>query len=119
MKDNDDKEAKYKIVNYSVTRQVLKQGNLAELSRYDRLKLNREFFLIDYITALNTKSFIFKAIQKVKESVETFSFKHFLYEFIPILRWLPEYSVKQNLVGDLISGITIAVMHIPQGSLFY
>ena len=49
MKDYDEKESKYKIVNYSVNRQVFQQGNLAELSRYDRLKLNRKFFIIDFL----------------------------------------------------------------------
>lgn len=33
---------------------------------------------------------------------------------IPLLRWLPEYSWKKSLLSDIISGITVAVMHIPQ-----
>lgn len=34
---------------------------------------------------------------------------------MPVLKWIPEYPVKKNLVGDIISGITVAVMSIPQG----
>lgn len=33
---------------------------------------------------------------------------------IPLLRWLPKYSWKKNFISDIISGITVAVMHIPQ-----
>lgn len=115
--DYSDKEAKYKVVNYSVTRQVLKQGNLAELSRYDRLKLSRKLLNITNLQFTKNKYnfLIFKAIDKVKETAQNFSFKSLMHGFIPILKWLPEYSVKENLIGDLISGITIAVMHIPQG----
>ncbi|XP_041785260.1 solute carrier family 26 member 10-like [Anopheles merus] len=33
----------------------------------------------------------------------------------PLITWLPEYSWGKDLVRDLISGCTVAVMHIPQG----
>ena len=38
----------------------------------------------------------------------------FLLLRIPILRWLWSYQ-PSYIIGDLISGITVAVMHIPQG----
>ncbi|CAL4171388.1 unnamed protein product [Meganyctiphanes norvegica] len=34
---------------------------------------------------------------------------------IPILDWLPKYSPRSSLMGDIISGCTVAIMHIPQG----
>ncbi|EAA07140.4 AGAP010344-PA, partial [Anopheles gambiae str. PEST] len=33
----------------------------------------------------------------------------------PIFQWLPEYSFPSDFIGDLISGLTVGVMHIPQG----
>jgi len=33
----------------------------------------------------------------------------------PILQWLPKYSVKKDLLADLIAGLTIAITVIPQG----
>ncbi|EAT46519.1 AAEL002294-PA, partial [Aedes aegypti] len=33
----------------------------------------------------------------------------------PIVGWLSEYSLKRDFASDLISGCTVAVMHIPQG----
>ncbi|XP_043944454.1 prestin [Protopterus annectens] len=38
-----------------------------------------------------------------------------LYTFIPILKWLPRYPVKEYLLGDVISGLSTAVMQLPQG----
>lgn len=33
----------------------------------------------------------------------------------PLFSWLSQYNVKSDLVGDLVSGCTVAIMHIPQG----
>ncbi|XP_017872821.1 PREDICTED: pendrin-like [Drosophila arizonae] len=37
---------------------------------------------------------------------------------IPILQWLPQYSLKRDLVGDIISGFTVAIMNIPHGMAY-
>jgi hypothetical protein len=34
---------------------------------------------------------------------------------VPILDWLPKYSIKDCLLGDVVAGVTVAVLHIPQG----
>ncbi|XP_049782755.1 sulfate transporter-like isoform X1 [Schistocerca cancellata] len=36
----------------------------------------------------------------------------------PILSWLPNYKWKSDLIPDIISGFTVAVMHIPQGMAY-
>jgi solute carrier family 26, other len=41
-----------------------------------------------------------------------------LYSIVPVLEWLPRYSIKENLIGDITAGVTVAVMHIPQGMAF-
>ncbi|KAH1011657.1 solute carrier family 26 member 10 isoform X2 [Dendroctonus ponderosae] len=41
-----------------------------------------------------------------------------LLDRIPLLRWLPEYSWKKSFLSDIISGITVAIMHIPQGMAY-
>uniref|UniRef100_A0A0R3RMA1 Sulfate_transp domain-containing protein n=1 Tax=Elaeophora elaphi TaxID=1147741 RepID=A0A0R3RMA1_9BILA len=35
--------------------------------------------------------------------------------FVPILQWLPEYKWKTDMPHDVIGGLTVGVMHIPQG----
>lgn len=37
---------------------------------------------------------------------------------IPVLRWLPKYNCRKSLMNDVTSGITVAVMHIPQGMAY-
>ncbi|XP_065511686.1 prestin isoform X1 [Caloenas nicobarica] len=41
--------------------------------------------------------------------------KSHLYRFLPILKWLPRYPVREYLLGDIISGISTGVMQLPQG----
>uniref|UniRef100_A0A673YLA1 Solute carrier family 26 member 6-like n=1 Tax=Salmo trutta TaxID=8032 RepID=A0A673YLA1_SALTR len=41
--------------------------------------------------------------------------KRSVLSFIPILSWLPRYSVRQDALGDLIAGISIGIMHLPMG----
>lgn len=38
-----------------------------------------------------------------------------LKSMFPILEWLPKYSLKSNLLSDIIAGLTISILHIPQG----
>ncbi|EMP32109.1 Prestin [Chelonia mydas] len=42
--------------------------------------------------------------------------KSHLYSFLPILKWLPRYPVKEYLLGDIVSGISTGVMQLPQGT---
>lgn len=51
----------------------------------------------------------------VKKSCDNFNFIHVILNLIPVLRWLPKYSFKNDLPGDISAGFTVAVMHIPQG----
>ncbi|KAK6033099.1 STAS domain protein [Ostertagia ostertagi] len=41
-----------------------------------------------------------------------------LLDFVPILKWLPKYSVKKNLIRDIIGGLTVGIMHVPQGMAY-
>ena len=39
----------------------------------------------------------------------------FYTRLAPISRWLPKYSVKEDLVADLTGGLTVGIMHVPLG----
>ena len=64
--------------------------------------------------------------QRAKDYVNNqwreFSFIDLLNAFLnklPIIRCIKDYKLKQYAFGDLIAGVTVAVMHIPQGMLFF
>ncbi|KAI1707380.1 sulfate permease family domain-containing protein [Ditylenchus destructor] len=40
---------------------------------------------------------------------------NFILSFFPVLQWLPDYSWKNNIVGDFVAGITVGIIHVPQG----
>ncbi|CAD6193717.1 unnamed protein product [Caenorhabditis auriculariae] len=44
--------------------------------------------------------------------------KRNLYDFVPILDWLPKYKWKKWIQGDLIAGLTVGIMHVPQGMAY-
>lgn len=34
---------------------------------------------------------------------------------LPIVSWLPRYRLKKWILGDTVAGLTVGIMHIPQG----
>uniref|UniRef100_A0AAF5CUC5 STAS domain-containing protein n=1 Tax=Strongyloides stercoralis TaxID=6248 RepID=A0AAF5CUC5_STRER len=35
--------------------------------------------------------------------------------FLPIINWLPKYKFKENIIPDMVSGLTTGIIHVPQG----
>nr|XP_029731389.1 solute carrier family 26 member 10-like [Aedes albopictus] len=56
-----------------------------------------------------------QVVRETLDTVKGWSAKGCARSVFPIVGWLSEYSLKRDLVSDLISGCTVAVMHIPQG----
>lgn len=46
------------------------------------------------------------------------NFKTYAANTIPVVRWLKNYNWKEDIMSDIISGITVAIMHIPQGMAY-
>uniref|UniRef100_A0AAG5DPX5 STAS domain-containing protein n=1 Tax=Anopheles atroparvus TaxID=41427 RepID=A0AAG5DPX5_ANOAO len=88
----------YSELSYLVTRQCLQREDFNQLSQYERLKP----------TALDS---IGNSLRKVR-CLST------LKAFFPILAWLPQYSLKNDLFSDMTAGLTVAVLQIPQGMAY-
>jgi hypothetical protein len=43
-------------------------------------------------------------------------FKRQLFKRIPFLEWIQHYNTKEWIVPDIVSGLTIGIVHIPQGN---
>lgn len=69
-------------------------------------------FLKKFTVVLWSNNFIFLWLCYCRCSVARL--KLFLVTYVPILGWLPRYPIKENGIRDLISGSSIAVMHLPQ-----
>jgi solute carrier family 26 protein len=59
-----------------------------------------------------------KFLGRIRNNYKEWKFVHFLQDLVPITQWLPHYKWHQDFVGDLISGVTVAIMHIPQGMAY-
>ncbi|XP_074100909.1 LOW QUALITY PROTEIN: prestin [Cotesia typhae] len=56
--------------------------------------------------------------RSVKNKYKNFKITSCLKKSLPILDWLPNYQWRNDLLGDIAAGITVAVMHIPQGMAY-
>ncbi|XP_056425866.1 sulfate transporter-like [Hyla sarda] len=63
--------------------------------------------------ALNPKEVIW---EKTKQCCKSSPGKcgNFLFELFPVLTWLPRYKVKEYLLGDIVSGLIVGIVTIPQ-----
>ncbi|CAG9532109.1 unnamed protein product [Cercopithifilaria johnstoni] len=57
-------------------------------------------------------------IEKVKLKVSPKNILKSVLSFFPILYWLPKYNWKRDLTGDIIGGLTVGIMQVPQGMAY-
>lgn len=82
-------------LKYLVDRNVMQYEELTKLSEYDRQKATIR--------------------DSIKSGAHEFSCTRLIKATVPVIEWLPQYSFKKYLMGDIMAGVTVAVMHIPQG----
>ncbi|XP_029040905.1 sulfate transporter isoform X1 [Osmia bicornis bicornis] len=56
--------------------------------------------------------------QNAISNIKSTNWKSYFMSAIPIISWLKKYRWKENIISDIISGLTVAIMHIPQGMAY-
>ncbi|XP_044310562.1 sulfate transporter-like [Varanus komodoensis] len=61
-------------------------------------------------------NFTGSVVKKVKKncSCSPARVKDLIFGFLPVLKWLPKYHLKENILGDLISGLIVGILLVPQ-----
>ncbi|XP_074594141.1 solute carrier family 26 member 6-like isoform X2 [Brevipalpus obovatus] len=60
----------------------------------------------------------YRAYTQAESSVKNCSLFHVILNFFPILSWLREYDFKNDLIADLMAGLTVSALHVPQGMAY-
>lgn len=43
---------------------------------------------------------------------------NFVERVLPVVGWLPKYNIKNNLLLDVLTGVTLLILHVPQGMAY-
>lgn len=62
---------------------------------------------------INIKSHIVKKAKKTCYCTAARA-KDFIFDFLPVLKWLPKYSLKEDILGDAMSGLIVGILLVPQ-----
>ncbi|XP_053953496.1 solute carrier family 26 member 6 [Anastrepha ludens] len=54
----------------------------------------------------------------MRRSWSNWSFLSLFAGIVPIVQWLPRYSLRRDTMGDIVAGITVAIMNIPHGMAY-
>ncbi|XP_054464699.1 solute carrier family 26 member 9-like [Anoplopoma fimbria] len=76
--------------------------------------------LPDFDREFDKKSRQFPVGEKVRKlfRCSLLRLKGLLFRHLPVLSWLPKYKVKENLLCDVVSGVSAGTIQVPQGMAF-
>lgn len=69
-----------------------------------------------YFIAVSSKIFLlYLSVHPLPSRCTVPRMKKTVVSIFPVLYWLPKYSIWDYGMPDLISGISVGIMHLPQG----
>ncbi|XP_033126169.1 solute carrier family 26 member 6-like isoform X2 [Anneissia japonica] len=97
-------------------RSELTDGNTESLLMIQRTAFTvqsfEEQYRSNYVHSTNYEK------QKVRIGISKLSLVNFMYQLLPILKWLPAYKLRDYAAGDLMAGLTVGIVCVPQGMAF-
>ena len=78
---------------------------------YTESEFQKEYKYLEENHSIQQK--IIKSMRKIQCTPN--SAWNFVRRLVPILKWLPRYNIRNDILGDMLSGMTTAIMRIPQG----
>ncbi|CAH2002324.1 unnamed protein product [Acanthoscelides obtectus] len=73
--------------------------------------------IMSLLQQLNVIQYFFTVCPSPCDSKEV-TLKKVISSRVPVIEWLSHYNWKHDLMSDIVSGITVAIMHIPQGMAY-
>ncbi|XP_032707419.1 sulfate transporter [Lontra canadensis] len=64
-------------------------------------------------SATDFKQFVIKKLHKSCQCSPARA-KNMILGFLPVLQWLPKYDLKKNILGDVMSGLIVGILLVPQ-----
>ncbi|XP_060096584.1 sulfate transporter-like [Heteronotia binoei] len=61
----------------------------------------------------SVKTYVMKKVRKACSCTPARA-KDQITSFLPVLKWLPKYDLKENILGDLMSGLIVGILLVPQ-----
>ncbi|CAF3881784.1 unnamed protein product [Adineta steineri] len=109
------------IINNDDEDEFVEKQMLNQLSQENYSPVRLRSFINHYGTVrprISTKNRLKNHFNKFYNTLNCLYIINLLFDRIPIIRCLKEYNLRKNLFADIMSGMTVAILHIPQGMAY-
>ncbi|XP_019390262.1 PREDICTED: sulfate transporter-like [Crocodylus porosus] len=79
----------------------------------DKLRFHPGMFLEPQEKEIDVKALVIKKAKKTCSCTPAKA-KDLIFSFFPVLQWLPKYKLKEYILGDVMSGLIVGILLVPQ-----